>query len=130
MTLALLFMVACQEKNDSTEATDTATENENHDNSDSGSSEIDCASRSVDTCLDDSSCTHLYGYPIRDDGEGEDCVDWDGESVPHACIAIDAPCEPSIEFAAPADQTDDCWAFASGCTPAGWAECPWVYECN
>jgi len=128
--IAFLLFIGCGEKSTDT-GTDSDSPNINgtQDSADSATPTLECTERSVETCLEDEACTYLSGFPLQDDGNGGSCVDWSIEAEPQGCIAIETACPPSIEFAAPAADSGDCWAFTSGCIPEGWVSCAFADEC-
>ena len=78
----------------------------------------DCADVPADQCAAHG-CTAIEGYPLLDDGGGDQCTDYDS-LTPLACMDPDGGCAGVLTIASDPDEPDALWFLTSGCMPEGW----------
>jgi hypothetical protein len=105
-----LFLVACSGDTDSGKALDT-----------SDTDVTACEEVAVDECATDSECAVITGREIVIGGEGGPNCLLAVEDL--GCHAAESDCTAAETRAAAPDAPDVCYAFSSGCQPAGWVAC-------
>ncbi len=82
-----------------------------------------CATTDLGSCEALGDCALISARELRDDGDGEVCVDFTAETVPKGCMDAEQGCAEAETLAAPADDPSDCWWFSNLCLPEGWVSC-------
>ncbi len=80
----------------------------------------DCIARSIDECISDDACTHIFGAR-RVEANDEACYELE-PMEPVGCMSAGDVCEPVVLNAAD-PSSGMCYQFNSGCTPAEWGTC-------
>ena len=132
MTIWLLTLLACGDKDDPTDTseadtdtdtdTDTDSDSDTDTDSDTDADPEPCGTLSVEACETRKDCWTLAAWPVQDDGSGGYCIDYEvREDV--GCEQKDIGCGDAPTWAAPPEDPSDCYMFGSTCQPDGWVAC-------
>ena len=116
--LTLLALFAC--KGEDTSPPDTDPVDTDVVDTDTDGLMSECFSLEADECAANADCRSLRGQPIRTVDGGGFCLQ--GTALDVACIPADLQCPGVPVWASPT--VGVCDYFPSGCSPAGWHDCP------